>query len=502
MTIEPRLPNPGKTFGESRELFEKLVSWLELDDTFSLTLSEVEVAIKADGMDILRRLFQDHIDLHSLREVKQPSIVGADEIERTHRRVSVRSLESIFGGVTVPRLAYTFPGAAALHPLDAELNLPPGLFSFGVCRLVAKETASRPFEKVLESLHEMCAAHIAKRQVENLAVASSIDFEGFYADPARSVSAGHESILVISADGKGVVTRLEDLREGTRKAAERDGQEKGSYRKRMSTVAAVYSIDPFVRRPEDIVDEWRRKIKETKRPRPQGKRVWASIRMEPEDVIRQAFEEAMRRDPGQRMTWVALVDGDLKQIAILEKLAKEFGVRIVIVLDIMHALGYLWRAGNALFGQGSQEAKDWVTERFHRILRGEASLVAAGMRRSATNRGLSADDRKAIDECARYLRNHQKYMRYFEYLSTGMPIATGVIEGACRYLVKDRMELSGTRWSLKGAEAVLKLRALVVSGDFDEYWRFHEAQEAQRNHRALFAIPGLQANEPSQAIAS
>ena len=131
--------------------------------------------------------------------------------------------------------------------------------------------------------------------------------------------------------------------------------------------------------------------------------------------------------------------------------------------------------------------EDWVGSRLLNILQGYASSVAAGIRRSATLRGLTRQQREAADTCADYLLHHACYLRYHEYLAAGLPIATGVIEGACRHLVKDRMDLTGARWSLAGAEAVLRLRALRASGDFDEYWRFHEAQEYQRNHAALYA---------------
>jgi hypothetical protein len=100
---------------------------------------------------------------------------------------------------------------------------------------------------------------------------------------------------------------------------------------------------------------------------------------------------------------------------------------------------------------------------------------------------LSPEERKPVDTCARYLLNHSQYLRYDQYLAGGMPIATGVIEGACRHLIKDRMDVTGARWSLAGAEAVLRLRALRSSGDFDQYWRFHESCEYRRTHQSRYA---------------
>ena len=113
--------------------------------------------------------------------------------------------------------------------------------------------------------------------------------------------------------------------------------------------------------------------------------------------------------------------------------------------------------------------------------------MAGGIARSATRRRIRRTQRKAADDCVRYLLRHTAYLHYDTYLAAGFPIASGVIEGACRHLVRDRMDVTGARWSLTGADAVLRLRALRSSGDFDEYWPFHEARELERNHLARYA---------------
>ncbi len=148
-----------------------------------------------------------------------------------------------------------------------------------------------------------------------------------------------------------------------------------------------------------------------------------------------------------RRAWVSLVDGDPHQLKRIIDTAEHHEVEVTIIFDIIHVIEYLWKASYCFFKEGSDEAEQWVTERALRILQGSSSHVAAGM-----------------------------------------PIATGVIEGACRHLVKDRMDLTGARWSLVGAEAVLKLRAIRTSGDFDEYWEFHKRQDYKRNHASRYAI--------------
>ena len=197
----------------------------------------------------------------------------------------------------------------------------------------------------------------------------------------------------------------------------------------------------------------------------------------------------MRRDPAQHRAWVVLVDGEPHQLARIQAAAARHQVSVTIVMDFMHVLEYLWEAAHSLAPDNAQTAETWVQERALKVLQGHAREVAAGMRRSATVRALSVKQRKAVDTCADYLLNRQSYLRYDVFLAQGFPIATGVIEGACRHLVKDRMDLTGARWRLKSAEAVLQLRALRSSGDFDAYWCFHKQQELQRNHLSRYADP-------------
>lgn len=126
-------------------------------------------------------------------------------------------------------------------------------------------------------------------------------------------------------------------------------------------------------------------------------------------------------------------------------------------------------------------------------MEGKSSDVAAGIRRSATLQELKACDRGGADLCCNYLIAKRKYLRYDIYLEAGYPISTGVIEGACRQLICDRLDITGARWSAAGAEAVLRLRSLRSSGDFEAYWAFHLAKEHERNHQARYApefIPG------------
>ena len=157
-------------------------------------------------------------------------------------------------------------------------------------------------------------------------------------------------------------------------------------------------------------------------------------------------------------------------------------MHITIVLDLIHVIHYLWMIAVLLSGGVHKEAEKWTNHILVQLLTRHPLDVIATIRQTATNRHLSVADRTAVDAAIDYLNKNSLYIHYAHFLKDGLPIATGVIEGACRYLVQDRMGITGARWGLDGAEAVLKLRAIRTSGDWDEYWRFHLKREHERNY--------------------
>jgi hypothetical protein len=445
-----------------------------------------------------RLLLEEHMAMRAALERVVP-VVDADGVRRESVRSSERHLETVVGTVAVPRKAYQAPGREDRHPMDAALNLPVELFSHGVREMVAKEIARASFEEVIELVRDYSGAQIAKRQAEELVVRAATDFDAFYAQRQREADAAGD-LLVISTDGKGIVVRHQDLREGTRLAAEQSAHKletrltpgEKHNRKRMAQVATVYTVAPWVRTAADVVHPLRDKAVEATRPAPRNKRVWASVEKHPRRVIREAFEDALRRDPQRHRRWVVLVDGEPKQLRAVKAEARRVGVEVTILVDVVHVLEYIWKAARALFGESCSEAEEWVGYRLFALLTGSSGgELARTIRWWAKKRASSLDDsaRKAIAKACGYLadRTRTRLMHYEEALSDGLPIATGVVEGACRYLVKDRMDRTGARWSLAGADAVLRLRALRASGDFDNYWALHLAREKERNHDALYA---------------
>jgi len=490
--------DPAATFAAARSHAEQAESALVGVDMMRAPHDEVVAFAREQAQEWARRLVEAQFALRAQHE-RRLEVVGADGVRRGSARDSERHLETELGRVAVPRLAYQQVGCADLHPLDALLNLPPDMYAYGVRRMVAKEVARASFDEVVELVADYSGAAIEKRQVEELAVRAAQDFDAFYVR-REHVPEQTDDLLVVSTDGKGIVMRHQDLREATRIAAETSTRKLATRlspgekpnRKRMAQVATVYTVPAWTRSAADIVHGLRGDEPDADRPKTRDKRVWASVEKHQSTLIRTAFEEAERRDPEHRRRWVVLVDGETKQLRAVKAAARRLGVKVTIIADIVHVLEYIWDAARALFGESSPEAERWVSNRLLALLDGKSGGdVARTIRWWADRRAkqIDASGRKAIATTCRYLadRTRTRLMRYADALRDGLPIATGVIEGACRYLVKDRMDRTGARWSLAGAEAVLRLRALRASDDFDDYWRFHLARENERNHAAHYA---------------
>jgi hypothetical protein len=497
------VPGRDEAFSESRKCFGEVEDWLASEDAAVLQHAELEEQLDARGRRLLRQLFQDRLDLTALREERRHDVAGHDGAVRTRaERGRTRPLATVFGQVTVSRIAYRSPGRPNVHPLDGTLNLPEEKHSHGLRKLAAVEAVRGSMDDAGAAVTRATGVTIGKRQLEAMARRCAADVELFYLQRAAG-TAPDDWPLILTFDGKGIVMLPDALRPATAKAAAAaegklatrlsPGEKRG--RKRMAELACVYDAAPAPRAPEDVIStpaQKRRKRKaqakkagKRQKPRePQARNKWltASVTDDIPAVITSAFDEAERRDPAHHREWAVLIDGNNAQIEAVTAEAARRGVTVTIIIDFIHVLEYCWKAAWSFFDKGESAAEEWVAVQARKILHGKSAQVAAGIRRRATTYGYSGAERAGADECARYLDNKQDHLGYATALAKGWPIATGIIEGACRHIVKDRMDITGARWSLGGAEAILRLRALISTGDFDDYWRFHLRQEQKRIH--------------------
>ena len=494
MTAYATIP-PDDPFAVSKAMFAALAGELAGPAAGALTACELEELIDEESRTAVRQLLQDHYDLRALREEQQArkhpaQVAGTDGITRTrletgHRRL----LATLFGTVTVTRCAWRKPGAPDYLPADAALSMPAGRHSHTLAKLAALEAARSSFESAHDAIARRCGPVIGKRQAEESVVRSASDITAFYASRIPEPCTP-SALLVLSADCKGIVMRPGALRAATAKAASKLGKmrtrltagEKPN-RKRMAALVTVYDAEPAERRPHDVIaPPGGRTGARSLRPGPKALAKWlaGSVRKDPADMIAAAFDEAEARDPLHLRTWVVLVDGAGHQLSLIRAEAARRGVTIHIVIDIIHVLEYLWGAAWSIHPAGDPAAEDWVAARALTVLAGGSDRAAAEITAGADAAGLDASRRSGADACVRYLGNKREFLRYDQALDAGWPIATGVIEGACRHLIADRLSIGGARWGLDGAEAILTLRAVISNGDFEEYWRFHLACDHQR----------------------
>jgi hypothetical protein len=273
----------------------------------------------------------------------------------------------------------------------------------------------------------------------------------------------------------------------------------------MATLACVYDTEPSPRRPHDIIaPPGGRHGHRTLRPRPRATAKWlaGSVRHDPAEVIAAAFSQAEARDPRHQRTWVVLADGAEHQLDLIRAEAQRRGVTIHIVIDLIHVLEYIWKAAWSLHSPGDPAAEDWVAVKALAVLAGDSTRAAAEITTETETAGLTAAQRTGAGACVRYLTGKNEFLCYDQALAAGWPIATGIIEGACRHLIGDRLDITGARWGLDGAEAILTLRAVISNGDFDDYWGYHLAQEHQRLYpgttqgQSLRVTLSLTPNEP------
>jgi hypothetical protein len=492
-------------FARSRECFRELEDWLSSEEAAGLQHADLEEQLETRGRELERRLLQDRLDASAAAEVRRHDVTGPDGAARTRaERGRTRPLMSKFGQVTVSRIAYRSPGLCNVHPGDAALNLPEEKHSHGLRKLAAIESARGSMGGAGDAIARATGVRIGKRQVEELARRAAAHVEEFYARRILE-DAGEECPLILTFDGKGIVMLPDALRPATAKAAESaenrlvtrlsPGEKHG--RKRMAEVAGVYDAAPVPRTPEEVISTPARKRAKKKaqaaakngkprEPRARNKWLTASVTDDIPAVIAAAFNEAERRDPAHQREWAVLIDGNNTQIEAVTAEAAKRGVKITIVIDFVHVAEYAWKAAWSFFDKGEPAAEEWVAVQLRKILHGKSAQVAAGIRRRATTYGYSGAERAGADGCARYLDNKKDYLHYDSALARGWPIATGIIEAACRHIVKDRMDITGARWGLEGAEATLKLRCLIANGDFENYWRFHLRREHERVHHAKY----------------
>ncbi len=479
---------------QAREMFGDFIAWLR-SPRCPESHSDLEREVDKRGMDLMRALYQGRLDQLSVEETAGLVMHQreADEVFRSRGR----DIEVKFGRVRLNRLGHKKKGKPADFPQDRKLNLPKELYSLGVRERMSEEASRGSWDGAVQAVDSNTGAHVPKRQAQQLAVRAAQDFDAFYETRQQAVNdiLSANALEIASSDSTGITMLERGLREQTRKAGAKakERRVKGDpmapkklrrHDKRMAIVTANWEAEQHLRTADEVMAGLDRSPAEKPRrtPKPVDKRVRASVQKSQAEGISEMFDEMQRRNPDGQRTNVVLVDGEENQLDAIIKQADKRDISMHIVMDLIHVIHYLWIACYVLCSKQEQQTEHLVRHFIGMLLNCPARYVAASIRRHATVLQLSAELREPIDRCCNYLLKYQDFLRYDEYIAQGFPISTGVIEGTCRYLVQDRMDITGARWDVPGAEALLRLRAIRCSGDWDAYWKFHEREEFSRNH--------------------
>src|SRR4051795_2220996 len=454
-------------------------------------IHQVEEILFRDLLAIGRCLLQAFIDMAGTGDVGPTLTVAGEspadpdqELPRLDQRYK-RPYLSIFGEIPIARTCYGRDRVEAA-PLDARLHLPQRQYSYLLQRWLGSFVVDDAHAEAIRKLGTILGLEITVRASEDLNREQASDVAVFQNHLPVPEAATEAPLLVVTADCKGVplVRKALPPDEATDTplpavANPRRGKGEKANKKKMAAVGAVYTIEPFVRQADEVIDEVMRKKARERRPRPQNKRVRAELLVGKVALFLWLADEVIRRDPQGSKPVIFLSDGER---ALQDRQSEYLPDNAVCILDLYHVMERLWKVAWCFFEERTEkrEAHQWVEERLKRLLEGKVDSVIRGMRYQATQHGLKGQKRKTVRDAAAYFERNRDRMKYDEYLAAGYPIGSGVVEGACRHLVKDRMERTGMRWLPSGAQAMLDLRATYLNGEWDAFWDFHWLQEDQR----------------------
>jgi hypothetical protein len=472
-----------RAFIKAQSQLETMIAWIRESGPKEGRIDQVERRLFADllqlGLTLLKGFIAQQGDGDEGETLEHQGRI-LQRLPRPHKR---RYL-SIFGELWIRRWVYGQREGQKMEalPLDARLGLPANDFSHVLEDWLQRLCLKESFAEAVTSLQTLLGLSVSVRSAEEMNRRMAEDAESYRESQPPPPPAEEGEILVATADGKGVPMRR-PLEERVRRGPRRGKGEKAN-KKQMAYVGAVYSIAPFVRTAEDVVDELARRQAAPERPVPQHKRLWAEMTCVREgetcngkaSLFEEMSSEATARNSPESKPVVCLMDGETG----LWSMQRQWFSQAVGVLDLFHVLERLWDAAYCFHTEKSPQAAEFVEHRLRMILQGKVGYVIGDLRRRLRKRGLKPAVKKTLSATIRYYDHNRQHMRYDEYLAAGYPIGSGVAEGACRHLVKDRMEQTGMRWTVDGAHAMLHLRSIYLNKTWDHFreYRIQKEQHA------------------------
>jgi len=471
-------PNSEEIVQQIKDKFEDLLAYILKNEGDAPSIYQVERHLLSHLLFLGRALLLAFILTQQARLKPIASVRVNGQVLPLHS-LKKRSLRSIFGKITWER-GYYYQAGRGYFLLDARLKMPEKSLSDLLREWLCQLACYLPYHRSGKILTDLVAQKLSARPLQESIGEDSALVEAFYQQAPPPLPTTEGSILVAQADGKGIPM----LPEQPQPARVRLGKGEKLGEKKEAIVTSVYTIAPCVRTPEEVTASLFKQVKTPKRGHsqvtlkrrgPQNKRLWATLSGKQTALAFMAAQVALREGKHIQAR-VALTDGS----APLQEKMRTNLPQFPLVLDIIHAVEYLWEAGNSLHGEKSEAREGWVRERVLRLLQGQSAAVVSDLRALAATTRRKKTTQVVLLKVANYYERNQPYMHYDVYLAAGWPIATGVIEGACRHLVKDRFELAGMHWHVPGAEALLRLRCVAENQDWESFHVFRREREQIR----------------------
>jgi len=467
--------NSSQMIPQLREEFERLLAFVTGPQAQTATMDQMERSLFRQILQLGYQLLCLFVKVRVEGE-SHARLVKGDQTVLPYHSQKERTYFSIFGKLRFERAYFYAWGGGGQSPLDEALSLPEHCYSDLLMESAELLGVEGAYGKGLRVVARLLGLEVSELALETGVAEDSQSVKAYYRQKAPFPRAEEGPILVAQADGKGVPLVREEADEKVRR-----GKGDKKTHKKEAIATAVYTIQPYLRTPEEVLRAlFKQEQPAAQRPGPQHKQIFASLRGK-----RQALQQLARwvqRREGQHIEQrVALTDG-------AEPLQKQMLACLPgfpLVLDIIHAVEYLWKAGTALYGETDPYRAEWVETQTLQLLSSQTGQVIQLLEDKANALAPNSQAARSLRTAAHYFQRNLPFMDYAQYLQLGWPIGTGVIEGTCRHLVKDRMELSGMRWTIPGAGALLALRAVNENGDWED---FHTFRRAQR-HRELYGTP-------------
>lgn len=384
-----------------------------------------------------------------------------------------RVYRSIFGAIFIPRACYHASGFSGVYPLDGELNLPERGYSYLVQEFSSRLAVKMSYGDAVEILSSFFPVKMPIRSLESIVGDVCDEVDRFYKEKAPPEVCPEAVVTVATVDKKGVVIRKPQGGEAGPEKTTVDPDKPG--KKKMATVISTYVTSPHARTAKEMFKEVTDGENSNSRPKPQDKLTWGSLIDGPEKTVARLKTAVDKRLPkGNKL--VCILDGERS----LWALVGAYFPAAFFVLDIFHVLEHLGKAALCFHDEGSPQAREFVTERLRMLLEGRAGRLIGGLKQMLAKHELSGAKKHSLEQVIGYLEGNRKHMRYEICLAKGYPIGSGVIEGACRNLINDRLELTGMSWTLRGAESVMRLRSVHINKDWDAFWNHRRASERRR----------------------